>query len=250
MNNYLSLVISKIQYAVIPESRFKSGVSTIQDELRKEYPYLSSRSEVQLVDMHINAISGEQSVNTKVIPRMCMASADRQWIIQIMPDNIMLMTTDYSGFAEFTKRMERLLNITQQTLDITHTSFIGVRYINKISILDDYHLIRSPEYLQPELCGYTKGGSNLTAKYETENGWLNINSGVLIDAPKLVPELQEMISEWQVDNQVLEGPWAHIDIDSFNASQELIEYNSSNIMDKLGRLRKHAKDSFSSIIIS
>lgn len=248
MSNHLSLVISKIQYAMIPESRFKNEVSAIQDELRKGYPYLSSRNEIQAVDMHINGSTGEQSVNSRVIPRMCMASTDRQWVIQVMPDNIILITTNYSGFTEFTERMETLLHTTHKMLDITHTSFIGVRYINKLSMLDQAHLIKSPEFLQPELCGYARGGSNLTAKYKTADGWLNINSGVSINAPKLAPDLQELISEWQPDNQVLDGPWAHIDIDSFNARQELVEYDSSHVISELGRLRKHAKDTFTSII--
>nr|WP_319553513.1 TIGR04255 family protein [uncultured Vibrio sp.] len=251
MNKHLALVISKIQFGTIPERLFGEAISLIQDRLRKEYPNFSSRDQIQIMDVKINSNTGEQSVNRKSMARIGMTSADMTWGIQIMPDNLILFTTQYTCFDDFFSRMESVLQVAHEALDISHTSFIGIRYLNKLALSgeeSEAHLIQRQEFLQPNIGTYTLGGSNLTARYQTDLGWLNINSGVTINAPKYSPDLYDLVAEWQPENEILNGPWAHVDIDSFNGQKQLSVYDKDIVMSQLKKLREHAKKAYISIV--
>ncbi|MEC8082462.1 MAG: TIGR04255 family protein [Pseudomonadota bacterium] len=247
----LAFVVSKVQYAPIPESTFQKAVSSIQEQLRKKYPNISSRQKVQVVDVELNAEADEQSVSKQTFLRIAMASADLSWCVQIMPTDLMLLTTSYESFEDFYGRVDEILEIASEALDITHTGFVGIRYINKFELdpeTDSFPSIGRQEFLQPSILDFKMGGSNLSARYKTQEGWLNLNSGVSINSPSLLPDLHSLIAEWKPNNDVGMGAWAHVDIDSFASSDGLKEFDREYVMNTLKQLRKYAKDAYNSIV--
>ncbi|HBG10816.1 MAG TPA: TIGR04255 family protein, partial [Clostridium sp.] len=103
-------------------------------------------------------------------------------------------------FDDFEKRMKKLLSALQETLGISHFSFIGMRFLNKFphspDLVNEFGINRS-EFLQPIIDGYNRGGSNLSSRYEDmeRRYFLSINSGVVINGPKITPELAELASD-------------------------------------------------------
>jgi uncharacterized protein (TIGR04255 family) len=135
-------------------------------------------------------------------------------------------------------------------MSVYHTSFVGIRYANKISLhkSEDTNRFRRKEFLQPELGGMDKTGSNLNSRYQTNSGWLVLNSGVTVNGAKLPNDLMEAAVDLGETNKPLDGPWAHLDVDSFYATDGMVEYDLDNLMIQLANARSHAKAIYQEII--
>lgn len=249
MSNNLVYTLAKVEYGRISDGKFKESVDAVQEELRKDYPVFMPNTETRVVKIQMTPLG--QKVSETVIPMIMLTSPNKDWGVRISPEYMLLHTNNYQSFEEFNPRMGHLLEVVSQAMSIYHTAFVGIRYINKFRYIEKdafTHIFRRQEFLQPELNKMGMLGSNLSAKYQSNDGWLKINSGVTVDTPKLPAELMEIAADLGETNTLLEGAWAHLDIDSFSTQQSLVEYDLDRVLSQLSSLRAHAKSTYQQII--
>lgn len=253
MNKHLIYMLSKIQFGRIPNTTFLSASDYILEALRKEYPIVLPKKNVQTFKIEFKGPGVPEMVQEED-PVLTLVSANKDWAIRITPEHIILHTKNYDCFDDFERRMKKLLSALQETLAISHFSFIGMRFLNKLShsleLLNEFGINR-PEFLQPTIDGYNRGGSNLTARYEDieRRYYLNINSGVVINGPKITPELAELASDILNPVDVDAGVVAHVDIDSFYFLEDRMEeFDIDIISNKLNELRVASNAIFKTIV--
>ncbi|MDV7025544.1 TIGR04255 family protein [Atlantibacter subterranea] len=252
MNENLIYMLSKIQYGRIPTSKFHAMADNLLDRLRKDYPFVFPKKNVQTFKFELKP-SGMPEMSQEDDPVLTLGSAKKDWVVRITPEYVILQTKNYGGFTNFHSRIEKVMTATTSILEVSHFSFIGMRFINKFPHLDylenEFELKRA-DFLQPNLCGMDKGGCNMSARYEDVNKkWsVNVNSGVIINGPKISPDLAELSSDLFNPLEISIGPVAHLDIDAFYSLQdEMHEYDFGVISGKLNELRDAANAVFNEI---
>lgn len=254
MSKHLIYMLSKIQFGRIPNTTFLSKSDYILEALRKEYPIVLPKKNVQTFKIEFKGPGVPEMVQEED-PVLTLVSANKDWAIRITPEHIILHTKNYGCFDDFERRMKKLLSALQETLGISHFSFIGMRFLNKFThsseLLNEFGINR-PEFLQPIVNGYNRGGSNLSARYEDIEGryFLSINSGVVINGPKITPELAELASDILNPVDVDAGVVAHVDIDSFYFLEDRMEeFDIDIISNKLNELRVASNAIFKEIVV-
>jgi len=129
---------------------------------------------------------------------------------------------------------------------------VGIRYVNKFEwdANTDFssHFARL-DFLQPTLKGApSKAGSNLSCAYVTDAGVLSINSGVAVDQRIIPGDLLELAVDLNMANEQREGPWAHLDLDSFRNFDDMVEFSREDILSVLVELRACVKTIYQEII--
>ncbi len=252
MNENLKYMLSKIQYGRIPNTKFLAVSDNLLELLRKEYPFVLPKKNVQTFKIEFKG-AGMPEMLQEDDPVLTLLSAKKDWAIRITPEFIILHTKKYNCFADYAPRIKKILSVAQTELGISHFSFIGMRFVNKfehdINLVNEFGVARG-EFLQPPLLGYNRGGSNLSARYEdVEQKWsMNINSGIIINGPKISPELAELSSDILNPNELDLGPVAHLDIDAFYFLEDgMEEFDIDKILNKLEELRSAANTVFKNI---
>ncbi len=249
MDSNLVYVLSKVQFGKVTDSKFNAAVDTLIDELRKKYPVFSTQ-EAKTVEFTITPQG--PAVNESLQPLLLLKSPSSDWGVRITPEYVLLHTKNYVSFEDFQERMEFLLQTVEKVLPIFHTKFIGIRYLNKFEWSEETDFnqyFKRKEFLQPDLEGVpSKAGSNLNCSYVIDTGVLTINSGVVVNQPLVPADLLEIAAGLDLSNQPLEGPRAHLDLDSFCNYDEMIEYDRGKALDVLAKLRSFAKNAYLEIV--
>lgn len=253
MNEHLIYMLSKIQFGRIPNTTFLSASDNILEALRKEYPIVLPKKNLQTFKIEFKGV-GVPEMLQEEDPVLTLVSANKDWAIRISPEYIILHTKNYGRFDEFEHRLKKLLTVLEGALEISHFSFVGMRFLNKfphsLDLKNEFGINRF-EFLQPTMEGYNRGGSNLSARYEDVNArnFLSINSGVVINGPKIVPELAELASDILNPLDVDAGVVAHIDIDCFYFLQDRMdEFNVDVVLNKFNELNVASDAALKNII--
>lgn len=245
-------MLSKIQFVRITDSKFKDLSDTVLEELRENYPLVQPKREVQSVQIDFGT-DGQQNFKQTSEPMLSLISANKEWGVVISPENLILHTKNYGEFDQFEARMKFILGKLISVFKISHTSFLGMRFLNTFNYFEEHEFrdsFKRLDFLQPEINDWGRGGSSLSARYAvSESNMININSGVMINAPKLPPDLMQLASELGDFSQVKMEPVAHLDIDSFCFFEnEIQEFTIDNILKNINNLRVNANDAFHSIV--
>jgi len=254
MNENLVYVLAKVQFGRITESRFKERADAVQEALRKDYPIVNSNNTFTTIQFDV-ASAGEKQVQQTTENIINICSSNREWGIRISHSFLILHTKSYSGFENFKRRIEYVLNVLEKEFELYHSAFVGFRFVNKYPYEgeDDFGTVfRKKEFIQPslDLDGALKAGSNLSAHYVNDSNNIMINSGVTIAGPKIPGDFADLPNDLGLKaGETHEGVWAHLDIDSFyNEIDVLNDFSVEDIMEKYGALRKLANDAFAQII--
>ncbi|WP_130100489.1 TIGR04255 family protein [Siccibacter turicensis] len=252
MAEHLIHMLSKIEFGRISRKKFLDSVDYVIESLRKDFPYVLQVREQNSYRFELK-IEGTPEVITETDPILTLLSANKTWGIRISQGFIVLQTKKYEGFTDFINKMSNVIDAVHQHLEITHTSFIGMRYINKFPYIPGEEFkdcFKRLEFLQPDMNEWKKAGSNLNARYVVETEALSLNSGVMVNAPKHNADLAELVSDIDDVTEIIGGPIAHLDIDSFFNNGELIEYNKEYIINKINTLRLNANKVFMETVSS
>lgn len=252
MSEHLIYMLSKIQYGRISNSKFETGKDLIIERLRKNFPHVQQVRMQNSFRFDFGADGKPEMVN-EPDPMLSLISANKAWAIRITPNFMILHTKKYAGFSDFIERMMNVLKAVNESFEISHISFMGLRFLNNFDYDEETMFkdsFKRMEFLQPELNEWMRAGSNLNARYPILPDMININSGVNIGAPKYLPDIFELASDLDDVTKVIDQPVAYLDIDSFFPTEhDLQEFDYDFIRDKLNQLRLNANQAFSDIIV-
>lgn len=250
MAKHLIYMLSKIEYGRISKSKFMEGMDGIIEGLRRDFPHVLPLRQQNSFRFELKA-EGAPEVFTDVDPVLTLLSPNKTWGIRIAPNFVILHTKKCEGFEDFRKRFLKVIETVHSNFDITHISFIGMRYLNTFDYSPETEFtdcFKRMDFLQPKLNSWGMVGSNMSARYLINTEAVNISSGVMIDAPKYMPDLAELASDIDDVNKINEGPLAHLDIDSMFATQDLVDFSIDFISQKVETLRKNANEAFFEIV--
>ncbi|RWT91162.1 hypothetical protein DN590_19315 [Citrobacter freundii] len=251
MKKHLIYVLSKIEYGRISKSKFMEGMDGIIESLRRDFPHVMPLRQQNSFRFELKA-EGAPEVFTDTDPVLTLLSSNKTWGIRIAPNFIILHTRKCDGFVDFREKILKVIEAVCRNFDITHISFIGLRYLNAFGYTPENEFsdhFKRLDFLQPKMNSWLRAGSNMSARYLVGTEAININSGVMLNAPKYMPDLAELASDIDDVNKINEGPIAHLDIDSFFGADELVEFSLDFISDKIEVLRNNANSVFNDIII-
>jgi uncharacterized protein (TIGR04255 family) len=251
MSEYLPFTLAHIQFSPIPETTFNNKKDKLLVELRERYPTFKEKESIKQVDVNItdNAVN----IDEREHPLIKMASSDRSFGIRISTNHVTLYTVNYKNFSDLNHRFLEILKICKETFSIYNYSFLGVRYINRFKIIKEdfskYYLLN--DFLQPDLNGWSKGGSNHNTGYLTDvDTRINIQGGVSVDGCLLPGEIFALSSDLMSENPIVEGLSTFLDIDSFHSSGDDThpEFNIAAIEGRLALLRHKSREALNAIV--
>ncbi|HCB0413137.1 TPA: TIGR04255 family protein [Klebsiella michiganensis] len=251
MSNDLVFALARVQFGEVTHTKFAQVGDAIQENLRAEYPFFHSAQDAETFEIQFGPDG--QKVKKIEIPTLTLVSAERDWGIRVTTKDLFLYTNRYDRFQSFEVRMREALGTLAKIFPIYHTGFLGMRFLNKFPYVGERSftkVYKKPEFLQPTIENYNPAGSNLSAKYKTDVGWMNLNSGITVGGALLPPDIEQFSATLNPKdvNKICEGPWAHLDMDSHKPSNSLIKYDLDKIVETLSELRERANIFYSEII--
>ncbi|MEX9568014.1 TIGR04255 family protein [Providencia rettgeri] len=253
--NHLVYVLSKIEFMGITEGRFSSLVEEFIEKFRLHYPIFDSNKVREGIEIKLN--DGGVPRIEKIEQRICvLLSMNSDWSIRLSTDSLVVQTKVYKNFAGLSERIEPVLQFIKSKFEINYLKSVSIRYINNFDYNPDYDfkdVIKRRDFLQPDLNGWRKGGSNLSSTYVIEDNAVAINSGIALNGTKIPPELFDISSDFADFSSTVKGPMALLDINSFYIPRrkgESNDFNINEILDKLSELRDNANIIFNDIVIT
>ena len=251
MSNDLVFVLARVQFGEVTHSKFAQVGDAIQESLRAEYPFLHSAQDAETFEIQFGPDG--QKVKKIERPTLTLVSAERNWGIRVTTNDLFLYTNSYDRFQSFEIRMRDVLDTLAKTFPIYHTGFLGMRFLNKFPLDGERsfrQVYKRTEFLQPAIENYKQAGSNLSARYKTDAGWMNLNSGITVNGPLLPPDIEQLAATLNPKhiNKTCDGAWAHLDMDSHKPSNSLLKYDLDKIVESLSSLRESANEFYSGII--
>lgn len=143
----LKLVIGQIRFTIIPRFEQKGFIADFQEAVRSDYPKVSRESVVtyQISPSGINPNIGEMAWR--------FSSKNPLWSVVVSESAITLEAGSYLSMHDFLSRFRRLLEIAQETLEITDRLRLGLRYINEVRYPGAESLADWQKLLNSELVG-------------------------------------------------------------------------------------------------
>ncbi|EPQ5995043.1 TPA: TIGR04255 family protein [Klebsiella pneumoniae] len=249
MSNDLVFVLARVQFGSVTNTKFAQVRDAIQEQLREAYPFLDQRGDTTTFEVQFGPEG--QKVNKVEIPSITLISAERNWGVRVTTSDVYLYTNSYVNFESFGPRLSVILERLTPIFPIYYTGFIGMRFLNKFSNTGERAFpvaFKRYEFLQPMLESYKGAGSNLSAKYQTDAGWMNLNSGVTVNGPLLPPDLEQFAVTLNSKSDVCEGPWAHLDLDSHKPDKSLVKFDKDRVISILSSLKDCANKFYNGIV--
>jgi len=131
-------------------SRFeqKGFIADFQEAIRADYPKASREAVVTYQLSPTGVSSGASDTAWR------FSSKDLRWAVIINEAALTLETRSYQSMHDFIDRFQHLLEIAQETLEITDRLRLGLRYINEVRYPAAETLGDWQELLNPKLVGF------------------------------------------------------------------------------------------------
>ncbi|MHB9322264.1 TIGR04255 family protein [Phytobacter diazotrophicus] len=250
MAKHLIYMLSKVEYGRISASKFNEGIDIIIETLRRDFPHVLPLRKQNSFRFELKS-EGAPEVITDTDPVLTLLSANKTWGIKITPSFLILHTKKCEGFSDFSERFFKVIGAVHDSFSITHISFVGMRYINSFEYRPETEFsdcFNRMDFLQPKLNNWSRLGNTLSSRYMISNEIININSGVMINGPRYMPDLFELASDLDDVHKIHEGAAAYLDIDSFFGTDDLVDFSMDFISQKLSVLRNNANAAYYEII--
>lgn len=128
-------------------------VAKFQAAIRDKYP-LSERP-----DRRLPATSDDSGETAEPDPAPWhFLDETEAWTVALHEEFLAIETSEYVRFEDFRARLEWLLATTEELLELTHTSRLGLRYIDRISLPGAKSPADFARYLNQDLIGVVAGG--------------------------------------------------------------------------------------------
>ena len=224
----LRLVIGQIRFTIMSRFEQKGFIADFQEAIRADYPK-ASRETVVTYQLSPTGVNSESNNTTA----WRFSSKDLLWAVVINEAALTLETRSYSSMQDFIDRFQRLLEIGQETLEITDRLRLGLRYINEIryptatEALKDWQLLLNPKLVGLDAADLLSGQTNHTLQeiqVSRPDGIFAIRHGLLKGTA--VPPLPK--------EEPIDGRFYLIDLDYYDTD----EYDL-DIPDTLKKMRSY-----------
>lgn len=141
-------VLCQVRFTEIAKIVRKDFIADFQEEIRREYPI-----QEQSVDRVLELKQDGQAfqAETQEAPRWQFFDIEKIWRITLTTSFITLETKKYQSRQNFVKRLERVLTALKRTIEPTHRTRIGIRYVDRV---ENDELEKIALFINPQLIGF------------------------------------------------------------------------------------------------
>lgn len=248
----LVLVLAVVKFAPLPSTDFEEAVLQLHGIIRKEYPGIEKSK-----DKNIQVLINEQEdqlykeIKQTEEPSVTFTSSDSSWLIKINTTSIAIFTKKYVSFENLLDKASRIIDQLAEKAGITHTSNIGLRYINRIDINDETGFDDSVMngFLQPKIMEFNAmAGSDMVNIYQADPGWCILRTSLRIQGHEVPNDLLPIAHKMKFAIEPVNNVFAAIDIDSNTMSHDYIDFNLESIKSCLSELHSLVKIAFGSVL--
>jgi len=125
--NFIDTVVCELKFPIILDWESKPPVS-IQRELRRDYPF---HKKIYLIEAVTQQEESEKRLSLN------LQSKNKKWTVAIRSDSIILETTSYLNFEDFSDKLNKVVNVVKDKIDSDFFTRVGLRYINVINFSPD-----------------------------------------------------------------------------------------------------------------
>jgi len=250
----LILALAFVKFAQLPLKTFKDAVEQLHGAIRNDYPGLEEVKS-QSIELAVNNLGEADNLDIKQKQTeessFVFSSSDFSWVIIVSPVSLMVCTKKYNSFEDLLERVLRILDILGENDGITHTSNIGLRYINRIDINDDtgFDETINAGFLQPKISGFIgMGGSDMISVYQSEKSWCFVKTTLKIQGLDIPSELLFIAHKMKLGKEPVENVFTSIDINSNTMTHEFQDFDLANIESCLKELHGSVKKAFGSVL--
>ena len=246
----LVYTVAMIEYATVP--KMDSYIGDIMDALRSDYPdigeYFTSSWEIDFNEAGAIETREKKDKNWK------LNNVDSSWGVSINDNCVILQTTKYTHFEEFSKKLTKILEVICPIARIEYTKRVGIRYIDNIFINEQLSLNRQikDNFLSPNISNdFNPAHSKMEHAYNSQVGVLYLRCFNVKNHPGVPPDLIPLVQQL-VDNSTLMRPikdnFLLLDTDHIYIPTSLIELNINDVIAKLDLLHRGASMAFRQIV--
>ena len=249
--SHLIHTLGKISFAEIPNDQFVGIKNELHQLVRKDYPIFESKAQ-QFISIELAAnVVVEPQKNTE--QQYQFTSEDKHWGVIVNTKNIILHTDKYVNFELFSQKLEYILRLVDELVDITHTFSIGIRYFNQLNSIDENDgfsfAIKRAEILQPVLnCQPYIAGNRMRSVYENDDGLLVFQSGIVVKGLLLPTEYFTLLNQLGRRPEPITDVCGYVDIDSFFHFPKPEVFEVNEILAKMDKLRQQAKAVYAEVV--
>jgi uncharacterized protein (TIGR04255 family) len=246
----LVYTVAMVEYAPVP--KMEGYIDDIMESLRSDYPdigeYFTQSWEVNFKETGTIETREKKDKNWK------LNNVDCSWGVSINENCVILQTTKYTHFEEFSKKLTKILEIICRIARIEYTKKIGIRYVDNIFANEQIPLNKQVKenFLSPDISAeFSPAHSRMEHAYESAEGILYLRCFSLKNHPGVPPDLAPLVQQL-VDSSALMRPiienFLLLDTDHIYIPTSLIELNISNIIAKLDLLHQSASMAFRQVV--
>lgn len=246
----LVYTVAMVEYAPVP--KMEDYIDDIMESLRSDYPdigeYFTQSWEVNFKE------TGPIETREKRDKNWKLNNVECSWGVSINENCVILQTTKYTHFDEFSKKLTKILEVICQIARIEYTKKIGIRYVDNIFANEQLSLNRQVKdnFLSPDISNeFSPAHSRMEHAYYSKEGVLYLRCFSLKNHPGVPPDLAPLVQQL-VDSSTLMRPIVEnfllLDTDHIYIPTSLIELNINDVIAKLNLLHQGASMAFRQVV--
>ncbi len=244
----LVYTVGMLEYAQVPA--MANYAPLIQEELRREFPEILPGFSVNSVQINVDTIEKKQEFKQIEAFHWAMNTVDRAWGIVFGQNRLILQTSHYDHFIDFASRFRRAITVLAEKAEITHTTNVGIRYIDNIQAIDDSEIssLIGQGFLSPELTDrFESELSRVEHIYRSAEGRLYLRYYSLQNHPGIPDDVRFMadqIFRGQAQMAPIMERFVLMDTDHIYTPNQLEPFNIDEVISRLDRLHEGASMAF------
>ncbi|MGU3346804.1 TIGR04255 family protein [Pseudomonas monsensis] len=220
-NSPLTLVFASVRFA--PWPLLGKRIDEIQNDLRDVLPFMHH--------LEVEAPDGAPQGTMFNGEAWMLISLDKSYGVQITKNQVLIFTPNYIDYADFEKKIDRVIKTLLSHMTFMHVQNMGVRYIDHIKPKakeksTDYI---SPQFIAPSIEGYATTGGQLFSEYLCGPHKIRVS---VLDTPGTIPLPQDAIPVLAVFNGI-ENP---LKLEQLKDQEFLIDMDAVSIFESAEKL--------------
>jgi len=244
----LVYTVGMLEYAPVPA--MADYAPSIQEALRREFPEILQKFSVKTVQINVDTAKQTQEFRQVEAFHWSMNTPERGWGVVFGQNRLILQTGRYTHFGDFADKIRRVIDVLVREAAITHTSNVGIRYVDNIRDMSDLTINEQlgTGFLSPELTEeFRPEISRVEHIYKSSDGNLFLRCYGLQNHPGIPDDILPMA------NQIFhgQGPMTPIserfvllDTDHIYNPDHLEPFDVDQVIDRLRRLHEGASMAF------